>query len=176
MVRMLDDADIRRLPAWGTGTVAATIYLDVDRRRHPRWPDVERRAAHLFHSARERARGAGMGTEAAVEADLAEIGAWLGRGLDRSGTRGFALFSCAGRGLRSARGSCGSDRTGPSASSTSRGPGTTTSSSAAPGRGGPTASVADRRREPGSSDAVRALRRRLVDLFPSLQDVAVVGA
>jgi peptide chain release factor subunit 1 len=95
----LDDAVIHRIASWGTDTVATSLYLDVDGLRHPRWPDVERRADHLFRSARERARREATGTEAEVEADLTAIRTWLDRGLDRSTTRGVALFSCVAKGL-----------------------------------------------------------------------------
>ncbi len=96
---MLDDSVIRRLASWGTSTVTTSLYLDVDGRHHPRWTDVEQHADHLFRSARQQARLAGHDVQAAVEADLDAIRTWLGRGIDRSATRGVALFSCAGRGL-----------------------------------------------------------------------------
>ena len=70
---MLDDSTIRHIASWGNKAVATSLYLDVDGLRHPRWADVERRADHLFRSARQHARLAVTGTEAEVEADLAEI-------------------------------------------------------------------------------------------------------
>jgi hypothetical protein len=99
-VTTLDDSVLRRIASWGTGTVATSVYLDVDGQRHPRWSDVERRADQLFRAARKQARLlAASGTEAEVEAELAEMRTWLDRGLDRSATRGVALFSRAGKGL-----------------------------------------------------------------------------
>lgn len=98
---MLDDTVIRHIASWSGATVTTSLYLDVDGSRRPRWPDVERHADQLFRSARQHARLAASGTEAEaeVEADLARIRAWLDRGLDRTATRGVALFSSAGRGL-----------------------------------------------------------------------------
>ena len=96
----LDDSVIRRIASWGPGTVATSLYLDVDGQRHPRWSDVERRADQLFRAARKQARLlAASGTEAEVEAEIAEMRTWLDRILDRSATRGVALFSRAGKGL-----------------------------------------------------------------------------
>lgn len=103
LVTILDDSVIRHIASWGTGTVATSMYLDVDGLQHPRWPDVEQRADRLFRSARrqarERAQLAASGTETEVAAELTEIRTWLQRDLDRSTTRGIALFSRADRGL-----------------------------------------------------------------------------
>lgn len=96
---MLDDSVIRQITSWGGAGVATSLYLDVDGSRHPRWPEVERRADHLFRSARQHARQAASGAEAEVEADLAEIRTWLDRRFDRTAIRGVALFSCAGQDL-----------------------------------------------------------------------------
>lgn len=94
-----DASVIRHIASWSPGTVTTSLYLDVDGLRHPRWPEVERRADRLFREGRERARLASSDAEAGVEADLTEIRSWLDRGLDRSATRGVALFACAGKGL-----------------------------------------------------------------------------
>ena len=96
---MVDESVIRRIASWRPGTVATSLYLDVDGLRHPRWPDVEQRAEHLFRSARQRAELAPPGTPGEVEKDLAAMRAWLGRGIDRSATRGIGLFSCASQDL-----------------------------------------------------------------------------
>jgi peptide subunit release factor 1 (eRF1) len=70
-----------------------SCYLDVDGRRQVRPQDIERRLAALVREASSGPSGA----EAA--GDLAKITEHVGSGLDRSGVRGLALFSCASKGL-----------------------------------------------------------------------------
>lgn len=71
------------------------MYLDVDGLRHPRWPEVLGRADALFRRAREQARRSTWDPGAALEADLGQIRTWLDSGIDRSRTRGVAVFSSA---------------------------------------------------------------------------------
>lgn len=69
-----------------------SLYLDVDGRRAPRPSDLAPRVDHLFRVARAEAASQGEEASAALEADLAEIGAYLAD-LDRHATRGVALFA-----------------------------------------------------------------------------------
>lgn len=74
-----------------------TCYLDVDGRRHPRWADVERRASSLLRDARARLNG--RADDPSVQADMRGIEEWVRAGLDRSRTRGVAVFACAAHDL-----------------------------------------------------------------------------
>lgn len=65
------------------GAPVLTVYLDVDGRRWPRWIDCETRAELLL-----RAAGNGKAGD-----DVARIVGVIRGGLDRSHTRGLALFS-----------------------------------------------------------------------------------
>lgn len=95
---MLDDSFVRRVGSWSGPGATTSFYLDVDGSRFPRWAEVERRAAHLFRLARNGPRSAVLTSGHSVEADLDAIGAWLDKDLDRTTTRGVALFSCADAG------------------------------------------------------------------------------
>lgn len=92
---MLDDSLVRSVGSWGGPGPTTSLYLDVDGSRFPRWPEVERRVAHLFRLARSGAQPAASGNGHGVDADLDAIAAWLDRGLDRTITRGVAVFSSA---------------------------------------------------------------------------------
>lgn len=93
MVTLSQDA-IRSLAAFrGDRDPVVTLYLDVDGRRHVRPKDYERQLDHLLRDAREH----GNGTTPAE--DLRRIEAHVKAGVDRSHTRGLAIFSCAGQGL-----------------------------------------------------------------------------
>lgn len=89
---MLDNSVIRAIAAW-RGDVVTSLYLDVDGRRSPRSPDVDRRADHLLRIARRRAPLDGGAPGPLVEAELGRIARWLDGGVDRSSTRGVALFA-----------------------------------------------------------------------------------
>jgi peptide chain release factor subunit 1 len=65
-----------------------SVYLDVDGRRQILRADVERQFERLLREAQ------GRDVEPA-KADLEKIEAFLAGGLDRSGVRGLAIFSCA---------------------------------------------------------------------------------
>lgn len=92
---MLDRSVIRTIASWKGPGLTTSLYLDVDGLRSPRWPDVERRMAHLFRLARSCREAAVCGDVDDVEADLSAISAWLDRDFTRANTRGLALFSCA---------------------------------------------------------------------------------
>jgi len=62
-----------------------SLYLDVDGQRHPRARDYEVQLAHLLRQIRDKG----------TAADVNRIETWVHSGLDRSQTRGVALFSCA---------------------------------------------------------------------------------
>lgn len=62
-----------------------SVYLDVDGQRHPRPHDYEQQLTHLLRTIRDK-KTAG---------DVHRIEEWVRAGLDRSRTRGLALFSCA---------------------------------------------------------------------------------
>lgn len=62
-----------------------SVYLDVDGQRHPRPHDYEHQLSHLLRSVRDKK----------TARDVQRIEEWVRSGLDRSRTRGVALFSCA---------------------------------------------------------------------------------
>lgn len=68
-----------------------SLYLDVDGRRYVRPKDYELRLDALVRQASER--------HPSAVADLRRVEAHVKAGIDRSRTRGIALFSCAGGGL-----------------------------------------------------------------------------
>jgi peptide chain release factor subunit 1 len=62
-----------------------SVYLDVDGQRHPRPRDYEHQLTQLLRTIRDKK----------MARDVHRIEEWVGAGLDRSRTRGLALFSCA---------------------------------------------------------------------------------
>lgn len=88
---VLTEAAIREL-AGIRGDVApiTSCYLDVDGRRLVRHQDVEHELDLLLRSARRRANG-----HQSVHDDIRKIEAFVRAGIDRSATRGLAIFSCA---------------------------------------------------------------------------------
>jgi rRNA maturation endonuclease Nob1 len=97
---MLNSSVIRSISAWAGDDPVTSFYLDVDGRRAPRWPDVERRAGQLLRRARRRVHTLEqleVPSASSAEEDLAQIERWLGRELDRAKVRGVALFSCAAK-------------------------------------------------------------------------------
>ncbi len=85
---------VRQLAAFkGKGVPVTTCYLDVDGRRHPRRQDVEVQLGRMMRQTGARANGT-HGTHDASE-DLRRISAYVRGELDRSRTRGLAIFSCA---------------------------------------------------------------------------------
>ena len=82
---------VRGLAARRAGKDPVTsCYLDVDGRRRPRFADVTRSLDRMVRDARATANGAGS-----VHKDLKRIEDHVRAGLDRSGVRGLAMFSCA---------------------------------------------------------------------------------
>ena len=94
MVAMIE-ADIRELAGYrGEGTLVTSCYLDVDGGHHPRYPDVVREMERLCRAARARFKG-----DESVAADLERMQAHVAAGVDRSRTRGLAMFSCSATGF-----------------------------------------------------------------------------
>jgi hypothetical protein len=74
-----------------------TVYLDVGGRSRPVADDYRAAFGRLAENLRHRVGGAGdRRLQRAVDADLGRMRAWLGPDLDRSATRGLALFSSQG--------------------------------------------------------------------------------
>lgn len=92
---MVDGAAVRNLAAWRSQGVVTSLYLDVDGARSPRRVDVVRRAGALFRAARARAHldGSAPVDDVQVERELSAMDRWLGAELDRTATRGVALFA-----------------------------------------------------------------------------------
>ncbi|MGH9212899.1 MAG: hypothetical protein ACRD2C_19845 [Acidimicrobiales bacterium] len=67
-----------------------SCYLDVDGRRVARYQDLEHEVDLLLRDARARANG-----EPSVQADLGRIRQLIRGGIDRSKTRGLAIFACS---------------------------------------------------------------------------------
>lgn len=90
----LTDETIRRLAAFkAANQPVVTLYLDVDGRRWPRWQDCEARAELLLKRALERASANG---HAKAAPDLQRVQSYVSGGLDRSSTRGLAVFASGG--------------------------------------------------------------------------------
>jgi peptide chain release factor subunit 1 len=89
-VAVLTEAAIRELAGIkGEKAPITSCYLDVDGRTLVRPVDVEQHLGSLLRTARQRANG-----HASVHADLDRIERFVRGGLDRSTTRGVAIFSC----------------------------------------------------------------------------------
>ncbi len=88
---VISEAAIREL-AGIRGNIApiTSCYLDVDGRRLVRHQDVEHELDGVLRNARQRANG-----HRSVHDDLQRIEAFVKGGLDRSATRGLAIFACA---------------------------------------------------------------------------------
>jgi len=71
-----------------------SCYLDVDGRRFVRQRDLDRELEHLLRDARGKANG-----DDSVQRDLTRIEALVRGGIDRSRTRGLAIFSCTAHDL-----------------------------------------------------------------------------
>ena len=79
-----------------------SCYLDVDGRRYIRPQDVEPHLDDLLRRGRRRLAASGAHDRAAVasvEADLHRISDFVRGGIDRSSTRGLAMFSCSADGF-----------------------------------------------------------------------------
>jgi peptide chain release factor subunit 1 len=87
---LTEDA-VRGLAARKAGAAPVTsCYLDVDGRRRPRFADVTRSLERMVREVRAAADGA-----ESVWRDLERIEDHVRAGLDRSGVRGLAMFSCS---------------------------------------------------------------------------------
>ncbi len=95
---VLEASELRSLAATHAKPFVVSFYLDVDGRRYPRPSDYAPHVEQLFRTARFELAGDGL-AEKALEADLAQITAWLGTGIDRSRTRGLVAFSAATEGI-----------------------------------------------------------------------------
>lgn len=73
----------------GEQAPVTTCYLDVDGRRYLRHQDYELELDALLRTARTKANG-----DVSVQADLRRIEDFVKSGLDRSRTRGLAIFAC----------------------------------------------------------------------------------
>ncbi|MEY4230138.1 MAG: hypothetical protein RLZZ362_987 [Actinomycetota bacterium] len=102
MQRVLHRVDpnlVRRLASWRGEPVVTSLYLDVDGRERPVAADCQRAFEQLADDARRRARSWPFAEAVpSVEADLDAMRTWIARGIDRSATRGVALFSCHDQG------------------------------------------------------------------------------
>jgi peptide chain release factor subunit 1 len=89
-VAVITESAIRELASIrGERTPITSCYLDVDGRRLARYPDVEREVDLLLRDAKVRANG-----DQVVQGDLQRIGRYVRGGIDRSRTRGVAIFAC----------------------------------------------------------------------------------
>jgi peptide chain release factor subunit 1 len=90
-VAVISEAAIRELAGIRGGVAPITsCYLDVDGRRLVRHQDVEHELDGVLRDARQRANG-----HRSVHDDLRRIEAFVKGGIDRSATRGLAIFACA---------------------------------------------------------------------------------
>jgi hypothetical protein len=94
----MNDVTVRELARRSLAAGVTSMYLDVDGRRHPRPSDWVPHADHLYRLAREHAEFQGRTVAKQVEADIARIAAWIDNGIDRTTTRGIAVFSCEAEG------------------------------------------------------------------------------
>jgi peptide subunit release factor 1 (eRF1) len=78
----------------GERAPVTTCYLDVDGRRYVRHQDLEHEVNALLHEARGRANG-----DVSVRRDLHRIEELVKGGIDRSRTRGLAIFACSAHDL-----------------------------------------------------------------------------
>ncbi|TML64119.1 MAG: hypothetical protein E6G17_03540 [Actinobacteria bacterium] len=96
-VNALSQDVIRSLAAFrGHDAPVVSLYLDVDGRRYVRPKEYELRLDALVRHAQERGNG---GNGVAPAGDLARVEQRVKQGVDRSHTRGLAIFSCAAHGL-----------------------------------------------------------------------------
>jgi peptide chain release factor subunit 1 len=90
-VAVITESAIRELAAIrGERSPITSCYLDVDGRRLARYPDLEHEVDLILKDARVRANG-----EQSVHDDLVRIGRLVRGGIDRSRTRGLAIFACS---------------------------------------------------------------------------------
>ena len=93
MAVITEDA-IRELAAFRGEAPVTTCYLDVDGRRAVPHQDYEKELEQLLRTAREKVNGS-----ESVAADLRRIEEYVKGGIDRTNTRGLAIFSCTANDL-----------------------------------------------------------------------------
>jgi len=94
-VAVISEARVRQLASIrADGAPITSCYVDVDGRRLVRHQDVEHELDVLLRAARQRASG-----QRSVEDDLRRIEAYVKGGIDRTSTRGLAIFACSAIGL-----------------------------------------------------------------------------
>lgn len=92
---VITEAAVRELAGMrGDEAPITSCYLDVDGRRYLRRQDVEHAVDALLRRARARANG-----HSSVHDDLTRIESYVRNGLDRSRTRGVAIFACSAQDL-----------------------------------------------------------------------------
>lgn len=88
---VIDEAAIRELASTrGRSAPITSCYLDVDGRRTVRYPDLEHEVDLLVRRARAHTNG-----QRSVQNDLRNIEHYVRAGIDRSNTRGVAIFACS---------------------------------------------------------------------------------
>ena len=88
---LLNEESIRALASYkAADRPVVTTYLDVDGKRWPKFADVEARLERMVREASDRASSNG---HAGALPDLHRIQAHIKKGLDRSRTRGLAMFA-----------------------------------------------------------------------------------
>lgn len=89
---LLNEESIRTLASFkAPDRPVVTAYLDVDGKRWPKYADVESRFDRLVRDASD---AVGSNGHVAAAGDLQRIQGHLRAGMDRSRTRGLAIFSC----------------------------------------------------------------------------------
>ena len=78
----------------GERAPVTSCYLDVDGRRHLRQQDLEHEVGTVLKHARQKANG-----HDSVRRDLSRIEEFVKAGIDRSRTRGLAIFACSAHDL-----------------------------------------------------------------------------
>jgi peptide chain release factor subunit 1 len=87
----LTEDDIRSLASFkGDGAPVTSVYLDIDGGRHVRFQDAVRSAESLLKDALAK-----HADEPSVASDLQRVQELVRGGVDRSRTRGIAIFSCS---------------------------------------------------------------------------------
>jgi peptide chain release factor subunit 1 len=92
----LTTTDVRALAARRAAPVVTSVFVDVDGRSRPVADEYRTAFSRLAENLRHRVGMLGdQRTARAVDADVDRMRAWLGQDLDRSATRGVALFSAS---------------------------------------------------------------------------------
>jgi peptide chain release factor subunit 1 len=90
----LNEEAIRALAGYSPGDrPVVTLYLDVDGKRWPKYQDCEARAERLVREALERTGDNAHNAHNAAADDLRRVETFVRGGVDRSETRGIAVFS-----------------------------------------------------------------------------------